>query len=602
METLFGGEENELNILCEDCGQIHESTGNHVYDYTEAVDEELTCNVCLQPLVSPMDTSCGHTFCAICIQSVVKSLKMCPVDRKAQTLEDLRQSNLIIRRMLDKLMVVCPNKTYCNTSMARCDLESHLSNRCIGNAAKCPNQHLGCLWHGPEELLDNHVWECPHKGRPVGPKAALKDGCLSTVEVDREPGEELGMAFVGGNETPLIGIVVQEVFPEGAVYRDKRLRPGDLIVQVNDTDVKDIPHLNAREALLDPSTPIRLTVFREKAEGRNANSPGMIQVTLTKVQGVPLGIKIAAKRDEPGIFVVDVLEDSIAHRDGRLKREDRVLEINGHNVEQSLPDRAAQIFKRAGSRIDMVVSRPGGISSQDFYPSSLLNELPTEPFQLLRPALVPRPRMEKTVSIRKGLRENLGISISGGRGQRGDVPIFVASIQQDGCVGRDGQLHVGDIILSVNGTDLTDLRHTDAVKVLKASANAKSLSFRIIEADENESEGAARYAPSWLTWLALPPHIQKTKKLSLDKGRSKSLGFSIVGGKDSTHGPQPIFVKTLVPNGVAAKSGKLKCGDQVIEVNGHSLRNATHSAAVSVLKQVNQTAELVIISWPGTVV
>lgn len=58
-------------------------------------------------------------------------------------------------------------------------------------------------------------------------------------------------------------------------------------------------------------------------------------------------------------------------------------------------------LQRAGSRIDMVVSRPGGISSQDFYPSSLLNELPTEPFQLLRPALVPRPRMEKTISIRK---------------------------------------------------------------------------------------------------------------------------------------------------------------------------------------------------------
>lgn len=46
------------------------------------------------------------------------------------------------------------------------------------------------------------------------------------------------------------------------------------------------------------------------------------------------------------------------------------------------------------------------------------------------------------VFIFQGLRENLGISISGGRGQRGDVPIFVASIQQDGCVGRDGQLHV----------------------------------------------------------------------------------------------------------------------------------------------------------------
>lgn len=68
------------------------------------------------------------------------------------------------------------------------------------------------------------------------------------------------------------------------------------LCKVNDVDVKDIPHLNAREALLDPSSPLRLTIFRERAEGKNANSPGMIHVTLTKVQGVPLGIKIAAKR------------------------------------------------------------------------------------------------------------------------------------------------------------------------------------------------------------------------------------------------------------------------------------------------------------------
>ncbi|PIK39880.1 putative proton-coupled folate transporter [Apostichopus japonicus] len=67
------------------------------------------------------------------------------------------------------------------------------------------------------------------------------------------------------------------------------------------------------------------------------------------------------------------------------------------------------------------------------------------------------------------------------------------------------QRRVGDIILSVSGTDLTDLRHTDAVKVLKASASAKSISFRIIEADENEGVTGVRYAPSWLTWLALPP-------------------------------------------------------------------------------------------------
>ena len=62
----------------------------------------------------------------------------------------------------------------------------------------------------------------------------------------------------------------------------------------------------------------------------------------------------------------------------------------------------------------------------------------------------------------------------------------------------------GDILLSVNGTSLLDLPHTEAVRVLKESANARSLTLRVIEGDldpDNEMHG---YIPSWLTWLSLP--------------------------------------------------------------------------------------------------
>ena len=43
-----------------------------------------------------------------------------------------------------------------------------------------------------------------------------------------------------------------------------------------------------------------------------------------------------------------------------------------------------------------------------------------------------------------GEKECMGISVSGGKGQRkGDVPIFITGIQADGCVARHGQLKVG---------------------------------------------------------------------------------------------------------------------------------------------------------------
>ncbi len=31
----------------------------------DEVDEDLMCQICLQPFVSPLDTPCGHTFCSV---------------------------------------------------------------------------------------------------------------------------------------------------------------------------------------------------------------------------------------------------------------------------------------------------------------------------------------------------------------------------------------------------------------------------------------------------------------------------------------------------------------------------------------------------------
>lgn len=61
----------------------------------------------------------------------------------------------------------------------------------------------------------------------------LPEGEITTIEIHRSnPYIELGISIVGGNETPLINIVIQEVYRDGIIARDGRLLAGDQILQV----------------------------------------------------------------------------------------------------------------------------------------------------------------------------------------------------------------------------------------------------------------------------------------------------------------------------------------------------------------------------------
>ena len=50
---------------------------------------------------------------------------------------------------------------------------------------------------------------------------------------------------------------------------------------------------------------------------------------------------------------------------------------------------------------------------------------------------------ERTVTIKKTVRESLGMRIGGGIGSNeGDTPIYVANIHPHGCIGKSKQLKV----------------------------------------------------------------------------------------------------------------------------------------------------------------
>lgn len=66
----------------------------------------------------------------------------------------------------------------------------------------------------------------------------------------------------------------------------------------------------------------------------------------------------------------------------------------------------------------------------------------------------------------------------------------------------------------------------------------------------------------------------------------KSLGFTIVGGRDSPKGALGIFIKSILPSGQAAEDGRLLAGDEILAVNGQVCHDLSHQEAVKLFKNV----------------
>lgn len=78
----------------------------------------------------------------------------------------------------------------------------------------------------------------------------------------------------------------------------------------------------------------------------NHNPGTVIQVTLVKRERTePLGIKLIRKSDESGVFILDLLPGGLAAMDGKLRNNDKVLAINGHDLRHGTPESAAQIIQ-----------------------------------------------------------------------------------------------------------------------------------------------------------------------------------------------------------------------------------------------------------------
>ncbi|XP_061485870.1 multiple PDZ domain protein isoform X5 [Rhineura floridana] len=448
-------------------------------------------------------------------------------------------------------------------------------------------------------------------------------GCETTIDISKGR-TGLGLSIVGGADTLLGAIIIHEVYEEGAASKDGRLWAGDQILEVNGIDLRNATHDEAINVLRQTPQKVRLTVYRDEAQYKEEDMYDVLSIELQKKPGKGLGLSIVGKRNDTGVFVSDIVKGGIADLDGRLMQGDQILMVNGEDVRNANQEAVAALLKcslgtvrlevgrikagpfhseRRTSQSSQVSEGSGSLSSFSF-PGSGSN--PSESYlnTLKKNSLASEIQGLRTVEIKKGPSDSLGVSIAGGVGSPlGDVPIFIAMMHPNGVAAQTQKLRVGDRIVSICGTSTEGMTHSQAVSLLKNASG--TIEIQVVAGgdvsvitSQQQDPPSSNLSFAGLTSSSIfqddlgPPQY---KTITLDRGPD-GLGFSIVGGYGSPHGDLPIYVKTVFAKGAAAEDGHLKRGDQIIAVNGQSLEGITHEEAVAILKRTKGTVTLTVLS------
>uniref|UniRef100_A0A674N9J0 Disks large homolog 1 n=1 Tax=Takifugu rubripes TaxID=31033 RepID=A0A674N9J0_TAKRU len=353
-----------------------------------------------------------------------------------------------------------------------------------------PAQVTRCTWLPAANFLlfDAFVICLPHQVNGT-------EADYEYEEITLERGNSgLGFSIAGGTDNPHIGddpsIFITKIIPGGAAAQNGRLRVNDCIVRVNDTDVRDVTHSGAVEALKEAGGLVRLCIRR-----RRSVTERIMDIKLVKgPKG--LGFSIAGGLGnqhvpgDNGIYVTKIIEGGAAHKDGRLQIGDKLVAVNSSCLEEVTHEDAVAALKSTPDVVYLRVAKHTSLFINDnFPPPDVTNSYSSHqdnhispymsgsqsvsPAPLTTPRYSPLPRTitgeeeisrePRRVVLQRG-STGLGFNIVGGEDGEG---IFISFILAGGPADLCGELRKGDRILSVNGVDLSSATHEQAAAALK---------------------------------------------------------------------------------------------------------------------------------------
>lgn len=430
-------------------------------------------------------------------------------------------------------------------------------------------------------------------------------------------GSGLGFGIIGGRST---GVVVKTVLPGGVADRDGRLQSGDHILQIGEVNLRGLGSEQVASVLRQAGSRVRLVVARPSEAGElpaprppslppplvlptrlladaeelerrlqmhgatvalaaaSGSSPTLLsemvlddlpetetfEVELVKDQQ-GLGITIAGyvcekgTQDEiSGIFVKSVAKGSAADASGCIRVNDQIIEVDGRPLQGYTNHQAVEVLRSTGKAVKLRLARhlrglryhqlQQAIALSDATGGGTLPPLPVTPTTptmpvggLPSPLLAEQaPPLPRSLVMEDGILAGMNLDATG--------------LSALGLTEEDDGMFAGELDYS---TEATIIAHWSKVV---------GPEFEIVVAQ------LSKFEPSG------------------------GLGISLEGTVDVEDGREVRphhYIRSVLPDGPVGLNGRLRPGDELLQVNGRQLLGLHHRDVVGALKQLPLHVRLV---------
>ncbi|XP_031459360.1 inaD-like protein isoform X2 [Phasianus colchicus] len=419
--------------------------------------------------------------------------------------------------------------------------------------------------HSEEASVDEEEEDaCAEK--KIRQRYADLPGELHIIELEKDK-NGLGLSLAGNKDRSRMSIFVVGINPDGPAGRDGRMHIGDELLEINNQILYGRSHQNASAIIKTAPSKVKLVFIRnEDAVNQMAVTPFPLPTSTHPSIEDHGCTETPSSEEDPSLDVVmkSLSDEEPSKADVKYKADKPVL-VDQLEVEEQLPEDVLKQMKQSKSSAKVpanlqeisLVAAPTYLSPD----TEITNRNILPPPLPVDPATCPIvPGQEMTIEISKG-RSGLGLSIVGGKDTPLDA-IVIHEVYEEGAAARDGRLWAGDQILEVNGIDLRNANHEEAITALRQTPQKVQLVVYRDEAHYKDEENLEIF------------HVDIQKKTG------RGLGLSIAGKRNGSG----VFISDIVKGGAADLDGRLIQGDQILSVNGEDMRNASQETVATILK------------------